>query len=122
MSTGKKRLLAYIIMVISVMMSIRLVKDIIKLSRTDDRISEAEQDLLNAKQEQFLLEQNLKEIETGEWWETQVRNKLKMAKPNEEIVIIPEEVIKTADLEVMDLLDDERELSSIRKWQELFFY
>ncbi len=103
-------------------MSIRLVKDIIKLSRTDDRISEAEQDLLNAKQEQFLLEQNLKEIETGEWWETQVRNKLKMAKPNEEIVIIPEEVIKTADLEVMDLLDDERELSSIRKWQELFFY
>lgn len=120
MSTGKKRLLAYVIMAISVMISVRLVRDIIRLSHADERIIEAEKELLAAKEEQVELNQELLKAQTGDWWEAQVRDTLKMARENEEVVIVPEEVLKVVGQEQPVLVEKEESLYNFEKWQQVF--
>jgi len=120
MSTGKKRLLAYVIMAISLMISVRLVRDIIRLSHVDERIIEAEKELILAKEEQVKLNQEIEKAQTGDWWETQVRDTLKMARNNEEVVIVPEEVLKTAGPEQVVMIENEEEVSNFEKWQQVF--
>ena len=123
MSTGKKRLLAYVIMLISLLVSIKLIKDIIRLWHADDRLIEAREELLVAKQEQLELEQELKEAEKGEWWEKQVRNTLKMARLKEEVVVVPEAPIVDGRFEVEGIGQIElEELSPTEKWWQVFVY
>ncbi len=123
MSTGKKRLLAYVIMLISLLVSIKLIKDIIRLWHADDRLIEAREELLVAKQEQLELEQELKEAEKGEWWEKQVRNTLKMARLKEEVVVVPEGLQVDGRFEVEGLKQIEaEELSPMEKWWQVFVY
>lgn len=120
MSTGRKRLLAYVIMVFSVMISVKLVKDIIRLSHVDERIVEAEQELLVAKQEQIKLEQDLEEVKSGEQWEKQIRDTLKMARFNEQIVIIPEEINEVSRASGVVEESEEEELSNLEEWVQVF--
>jgi len=123
MSTGKKRLLAYVIMLISLLISVKLVKDIFRLWHADERLIEAKEELLAAKQEQLELEQELKEMEKGEWWEKQVRNTLKMARSKEEVVVVPEAPIVDGRFEVEGVGQIEvEELSPTEKWWRVFVY
>jgi len=123
MSTGKKRLLAYVIMLISLLISVKLIKDIIRLWHADERLIEAKEELLAAKQEQLGLEQELKEVEKGEWWEKQVRNTLKMARSKEEVVVVPETPIVDGRFEVEGTGQIEvEELSPMEKWWQVFVY
>ena len=123
MSTGKKRLLAYVIMLISLLISVKLIKDIIRLWHADERLIEAKEELLAAKQEQLGLEQELKEVEKGEWWEKQVRNTLKMARSKEEVVVVPEAPIVDGRFEVEGTGQIEvEELSPMEKWWQVFVY
>lgn len=122
MSIGKKRLLAYIIMIFSLIISISLVKDIIKLLKSDDRIIEAEEELMTVKMESEEFKNKFNELEAGEWWERQVRDALKMSRENEVVVIVPEELItNVADREVF-LEKREKEEPNYRKWWKLFVY
>ena len=120
MSTGRKRLVAYVIMAISIVTSVKLVKDIIRLSHVDERIVEAEQELLTSKQEQVELEQNLEKVKGGKYWEKQVRNSLKMARPNEQIVIIPEEINLTSEMNGKTGEIEEEQLTNMEKWVQVF--
>lgn len=120
MSTGKKRAIAYLIMILSIVISIKLVKDIVKLWNADDRIEKAEAELMMTKQKQEELKQELKEVEGTEWWEEQVRDVLKMAKPNEQVIIVPEKIVqeneRTEEMEV----SVKEEKSNVEKWQAVF--
>jgi cell division protein FtsB len=120
MSTGKKRVLAYLIMFISLMISLKLVKDIVRLWNADDRIERAEGELIKTQLKQEELKQELVEVEGVEWWEQQVRDVLKMAKPNEQVIIVPEEVLNNNERinEVVEKIEEEK--SSVEKWQEVF--
>lgn len=117
MSTGKKRLLAYLVMILGLIVSIKLVKDIIKLRSADKRLVDAGTELLSAKQEQEELKKQLAEVEERSWWEKQVRNVLKMAKVEEVVVVVPEEVVKQAAQveEVVKVAEDEN-YSNFQKW------
>lgn len=123
MSIIKKRILAYLAMGISLVISIKLVKDIYKLWHVDERIIEAETELRAAKQEQEVLREKIKKTSSSEWWEEQVRNTLKMAKPNEEVVIVPEEITKKRR-EISSSIENEGEenFSNWQKWRRLFVY
>ena len=123
MSTGKKRLLAYIIMLISLLVSVKLIKDIFKLWHADERLIEAKEELLAVKQEQLELEQELEEAEKGEWWEKQVRNTLKMARSKEEVVVVPEASIvdERSKMKGVEQIEVE-ELSPMEKWWQVFVY
>ncbi|MCX6816392.1 MAG: septum formation initiator family protein [Candidatus Beckwithbacteria bacterium] len=118
MSTGKKRIFVYLIMILSVTISVKLIKDIIKLKAADKRIIEAEQGLTKAKNEQEQLKQKLAESTQGDWWEKQVRNVLNMARPGEEVVVVPEEVGKVT--EVTKVIKVEEELTNWQKWWQVF--
>jgi septum formation initiator len=120
MSTGKKRVLAYLIMLISLMISLKLMKDIVRLWNADDRIERAEGELIRTQLKQEELKQELVEVEGAEWWEQQVRDVLKMAKPNEKVIIVPEKVLKDNKRinEVVEKIEEEK--SSVEKWQEVF--
>ena len=122
MSTGKKRLLAYVIMAISVLISVKLVKDIVRLRKSDDRLIEAENELLATKEESRELKLRIEEIESGEWWEKQVRNTLKMSKANEEVVIVPERLIASVIEEKMVEEDQGEERANYKKWWQLVVY
>lgn len=117
MSTGKKRLLAYLVMGLSLVVSVKLVKDIIKLRSADKRLIDAETELLSTKQEQEEVKKQLAEVEDSSWREKQVRNVLKMAKTGEVVVVVPEEVVKQAAQaeEVAKVAEDE-DLSNPQKW------
>ena len=122
MSTGKKRLLAYIMMILSLIISAKLLKDIVKLSQIDNRLIEAEADLEIEKQQQGELIDRLKKSETNELWEKRVRDTLKMARNNEVVVVIPEEINKSDDKEEKFEGIKEEELSIIEKWVKIFVY
>lgn len=115
MSTSKKRILAYVVLILSILASVKLVKDIIKLRSADNRLVEAEEELIAANQEQVELKQQLVEIEDRSWWEKQVRNVLKMAKPDEVVVVVPEEIKNS---QASQIVDENEIISEIPNWQQ----
>jgi len=121
MSTGKKRLLAYIMMILSGIVSVKLIKDIIRLSRVDDRLIEAEIELEMGGKEQVELRDKLEASETNELWEKRVRDSLKMARSNEVVVVIPEEINGDSGEKGEGEIKEE-DLSNVGKWLKLFVY
>ena len=115
MSTGKKRLLAYLVMGLSLFISVKLVKDIIRLRSADKRLIDAEAELLSARKEQEEVKKQLTEVEDRSWWEKQVRNVLKMAKTGEVVVVVPEEILKVAEAAKVAKIEQE-ETSNLVKW------
>jgi cell division protein FtsB len=120
MSTGKKRIFVYLIMILSLTISVKLIKDIIKLKAADKRIVEAGQKLEQAKSEQRELKQQLAEAGQGDWWEKQVRNVLNMARPEEVVLVVPEEVRKQADVPPFAKATGGENSSNFQKWWQLF--
>lgn len=123
MSTGKKRLLAYIIMVVSFLVSVKLVKDIVKLWHADERLIEAEEELLMVKEEQDGLEKQLERVEADDWREAQVRDTLKMARQDEAVVVVPEEWLSFESTEEKESIEGrESDLTNIERWWRVFSY
>jgi len=118
----KKRLLAYFIMIISLVISVKLVKDIYKLWHVEDRLLEANKELLEVKEVQLELKQQLGKTENDQWWEGQVRDKLMMARSNEKIAIIPEEVLNREDGDKVRREIIEKDKAVWEKWRDLFIY
>jgi len=59
MSIMKFRLTAYILLIVSLLVSIRLIRDILKLRSADERLATAENELNKAQIEQMNLKQSL---------------------------------------------------------------
>lgn len=119
MSTGKKKIFVYFMMSLSLIISVKLIKDIVKLKLADKRMAEAEQELITAKKEQEELKRKLGGMSESNWWEKQVRNVLNMAKPREVVVVVPEEVKRTNDTEPTAILKQE-EPNNLIKWLQVF--
>lgn len=117
----KRRLLAYVILTVSVLMSVKLVKDIFRLWHADDRLKQAQLELVTAKETQVKLRQKLKAVEGAKWWEEQVRNTLKMARSNEEVVIVPDEIkdINSQGVILGSLKNNKGERQVWQKWWQL---
>ena len=118
----KKRLLAYLIMIISLFISVKLVKDIYKLWHIEDRLLKADKELLGVKEVQLELKQQLGKTENNQWWERQVRDKLMMARFNEKIAIVPEEVLNREGRDEVRKEIIEKDKAVWEKWRDLFIY
>ena len=120
MSITRKRLLVYLVMVISLLMVINLIKDIIRLEKSDQRLATAEQKRQLARQEQAETKRQLAKATDGFWLESQIRNVLKMAKPEEVIVVVPEVVTERAkEVEVKGETAADQE-SNFNLWLKVF--
>lgn len=120
MSTTKKRILAYLIMALSLIITIKLIKDILRLKTTDQRLIEAQEELMLAQKEQVELKQELKEVEDKDWWERQIRNVLKMARPEEIVVVVPEEVTNQVNSPHFAEATRGENLTNFQKWWQVF--
>ena len=120
MSTGKKRIFVYLVMILSLMISVKLIKDMVKLKAADKRLTEAEQGLEQAKMEQEQLKQKLAESGQGDWWEKQVRNVLNMARPGEVVVVVPEEVKKQGGEPPSAKATGGKNYSNLQQWMLIF--
>ncbi|MDZ4229140.1 MAG: septum formation initiator family protein [Patescibacteria group bacterium] len=120
MSIGKKRLLTYVVLVASILVAINLVKDIIRLSRADQRLVEAEAELQAAKNEQGELKRQLQTAGSGYWLEKQIRNVLKMARPDEVVVVVPEVVHEVTKIEPLGQVAASEPESNPARWRQVF--
>lgn len=117
----KKKLLTYVIMILSLVMAVKIARDIYSLWHTEDRLIEAEEELVEAQKEKQQLEQELSQAEGQEWWERQVRDKLMMARPEETVVVVPEEVTSLSGIEEeKGVMGEEEELKPWQQWRNLF--
>ncbi|MBU2052179.1 septum formation initiator family protein [Patescibacteria group bacterium] len=120
MSIGKKRLLTYVVLVASILVAINLVKDIIRLSRADERLVEAEAELQAAKNEQGELKRQIQTAGSDFWLEKQIRNVLKMARPEEVVVVVPETVGGVTKTEPLVQVATSEPESNPARWRQVF--
>jgi len=108
-------------MLVSLLVSGKLTRDIVKLWRADERLIEAQAELTKVQEEQLKLKRELSEAEGELWWERQVRDTLRMAKEGEVVVVVPDEVKNqsggAADLNPVDGVGEE---SNLTKWVKAF--
>lgn len=107
-------------MIFSLITSVKLVKDIIKIKAADKRLTEVEQERELARQEQEKLRLQLAEVNDSRWFEKQVRDVLKMARPEEVVVVVPEEVGKQADGPHFAEASRDESLSNFQRWIQIF--
>ena len=119
MSIMKFRLTAYILLIVSLLVSIRLIRDILKLRSADERLATAENELNKAQIEQMNLKQSLDKVGTPEWQETTFRNTLNLARPGEVVVIVPE-AIRQIELVKPESSTSITEIPNWQKWRQVF--
>jgi len=120
MSITRKRLLVYLIMFLSLVISINLIRDIIRLSHTDERMESIRDELDEAQAEGRRLDLALEEIDAGLWQEKRVRNQLKMARPDEVVVVVPELVTGSGLQSAKSAGEIQTEKANILKWLDIF--
>ena len=120
MSIGKKRLLAYVVLIASLLMAVNLVKDILRLSRSDQRLVAADAELNAAKKEQEELKRQLQTAGSGFWLEKQIRDVLKMARPDEVVVVVPDSVGGATKAEPIAQIEDDKLESNLSRWRQVF--
>jgi len=119
MSITRRRLLVYAVMLASLLVVINLVKDIIRLSKADERLSASQAELTEAKKQQEELKRNLAVAGDGFWLEKQIRNVLKMAKPEEVVVVVPEEIVRASEIAAVGEAQRQEE-SNLSQWLKAF--
>lgn len=119
MSIVKLKLFTYTLLIVSLLVSIRLIKDILKLKQADERMAAAQTELNQAQFEQMNLKQNLNQVGTPAWQEATFRNTLNLAKPGEVVVIVPEEITKVPLLKPQVQVAD-TDLPNWQKWWLVF--
>ena len=119
MSITRRRLLVYGVMLASLLVVINLVKDIIRLSKADERLSASQAELTEAKKQQEELKRNLAVAGDGFWLEKQIRNVLKMAKPEEVVVVVPEEIVRASEIAAVGEAQRQEE-SNLSQWLKAF--
>lgn len=121
MSIKGMKTITYLVIFFSLVTSVKLVKDIFRLWKADERIIEAEKELSDAKSEQVRLNLQLEEVGSDFWKEKQIRDVLKMAKPNEVVVVVPDEITKNTEIR-NKTGEISEEKSNAEKWWGLFVY
>ena len=121
MSITGRRLLVYLVMFLSLLIGINLIKDIMRLNRADERLLAAEIELRAAQEEQAELKSQLEVVGNDFWLEGQIRNVLKMARPEEKIVVVPEEITKFAPVgQGFAGPGQVKEASNLAQWLKVF--
>ncbi len=86
------RLVQVIIILIGVGLIVSLSRDIVRLLRSGEELGLAEEKVIELEQERANLEQKKEYYQSEEFVEEIARNKLNMAKEEETIVILPENI------------------------------
>src|SRR3972149_2820528 len=114
------RNLRLIFIVVFLVLSISLIRNIIKISQAGKRIDQENLKVENLKEENIELKKRLEEVQSEEYIEKELRDKLGLAKEGETILVLPEEDIVRS---LAPKLTEEEETlpdPNWKKWLKLF--
>lgn len=111
----KSRLFRLIVAIISLIMVVTLSRSVYDLWRRKDIVSERQRVLRQAEEENRRFKQELAQVQTVEFIEKQVRDKLGLVRPGEAVVIVPKPADNVAAEETGP------KLANWQKWWKLFF-
>ncbi len=113
-----KKILSLLITAICLIFIFNLSKELLRLSKADERIDQAEQKKEELRLENWQLKQELAYRQTDEFIEEEIRNNLLMVKRGETMVIVPSESTNIASSSVET--KNRKELDNWEKWLEVF--
>jgi len=99
----------------AVLLGVNSVKRIMAFKATSQKVSQSETRLEKLRDENEKLKRELEYKKSKEFEEAEIRNKLGLAKPNEAIVVIPQES------DNQEVIGNVRDVPNWRKWWRLFF-
>jgi cell division protein FtsB len=120
MSIAKRRFLVYLALIITILVSVNLIKDIARLWRVDDRLDNAQKELAAARQEEQDLKAQAGSGDSQTANEKEIRDVLKMARPNEVVVVIPDEVLGSVENHAPALSLYQVKEPNFRLWLKVF--
>jgi len=113
--------LKYIILILFFLLSLSLIRNIIKISQGGKRIDEEANKLEKLKEENVKLKEKIDEVGSSEYIEKELRDKLGFAKVGETIVVLPpEDVVKSLapkEIKEEEFLPE----PNWKRWLNLFF-
>jgi len=116
-----KRKLRLVFIIFTILLSISLIRNIIKISQAGKRIDEVQSRVERLKEENNELEDRLEDVRSDAYIEKELREKLGLAKEGETILVLPEEDI------LKNLVPKREEDTEIlpepnwKRWLKLFF-
>lgn len=116
---SKDKLIAFFLIAIGLIFVFNLTGSIWRLWQQDKPIEEAESKLERLKEENTELKRKKAYINSERFFEEQARDNLNLAKEDEAIVIVPEDILNLKDDEGNN--DGGEELSNWQKWFEVFW-
>lgn len=112
---------AYIILIFSLLFIISLLKNSWRLFHADERLKTAEKKLAELKKENQTLQEKFQFYQSDQFIESQIRDKLQMAKPGETIIILPENLSRESSKSGSESNQTtDKELSNWQKWLKIF--
>ncbi len=115
---SKDKLIAFLLITIGIIFIFNLTGSIWRLWQQDKPIEEAELKLERLKEENTELKRKKAYINSERFFEEQVRDSLNLAKEDEAIVIVPEDILNLKDDKGNN--DGREELSNWQKWLKVF--
>ncbi len=119
----KQRLIkarVYVLIILVFLFGLSLFKNILKINEAKNRIQKEKEKVIKLEQEGRILEEELKKMQGNEFLETQLRDKLGLAKKGESVVILPDpETLKKLVPEIPDEKDYLPD-PPYKKWLKIF--
>lgn len=113
-----KKIVFFTIVVILFLTINDLVHSIYSIWQKQDLINQTQKNLVAEKRENQNLKKELMQVKQPQFVETQARDKLLLAKPGEDIVILPKEQLG-ASTSPSPIISDNR--PNWKKWWDIFF-
>jgi len=119
----KQRLIkarVYVLIIFVFLFALSLFRNILKINEAKNRIEREKEKVLKLEEEGRILEEELKKMQGNEFLESQLRDKLGLAKKGESVVILPDpEALKSL---VPEIPDEKAHLPDppYKKWLKLF--
>jgi len=119
----KQRLIkarVYVLIILVFLFGLSLFRNILKVNEAKNRVQREKERVVKLEQEGRILEEELKKMQGNEFLETQLRDKLGLAKKGESVVILPDpETLKKLVPEIPDEKDYLPD-PPYKKWLKIF--
>jgi cell division protein FtsB len=115
-----RKIRVYLLIFLVFLFALSLFRNILKINEAKTRIQREKEKVIKLEEEGKILEEELKKMQGNEFLETQLRDKLGLAKKGESVVILPDsETLKRLVPEIPDEKDYLPDPIYV-KWMKLF--
>lgn len=117
---NKKRIFRILILALGFYFIVSLVQQTLSLWRAEERIRMAQRKVEEARKKNEELAERLRYVQSDEFIEREARDKLRMGKEGETIVVVPKDVIEKEVERVKKEKERPEKIPNWRLWKEAF--